>query len=252
MSYARRHSINVCPGNRVRYSGDGIWTGGGTSAACAAVSGAIGLLLTAVPDETQGQIRARLESGARQIDPYQPDPNGEWIDDEHSGYYGHGLLDVFRSLQSGSRTNPIGHEENAAYTGPRTRTGGESTGDTPGGTGEDTMANMKDDTKMKLAAAIYGDFVTNSDVKNADEDNHGYKPNFSLVTHGDWIDSLFSGDDGKIEAALDHVEITEPGEQNKVKVALVKDTDLDIAAAIYRKLKEDHVELKGKAGHHDY
>ena len=78
--------------------GDGQWRGGGTSAACAAVAGAIGLLLTAFPEETITQIRSRLRYGARRVDPHQQDPNGVWLDD-HSGYYGHGLLNVYQSMQ---------------------------------------------------------------------------------------------------------------------------------------------------------
>ena len=78
--------------------GDGQWAGGGTSAASAAVAGAIALLLTAFPEETHAQIQGRLRSGAERVDPYQQDPEGVWVGD-HSGYYGHGLLNLFRSMQ---------------------------------------------------------------------------------------------------------------------------------------------------------
>jgi len=78
--------------------GDGRWAGGGTSAACAAVAGAIGLLLTAFPEETYAQIMARLRSGAERIDPNQQNPNGAWVGDR-SGYYGYGLLNLLRSMQ---------------------------------------------------------------------------------------------------------------------------------------------------------
>ena len=78
--------------------GDAPWRGGGTSAACAAVAGAILLTLTAFPNETSVQIRRRLQSGAEQIDRYQGDAEGVWVGD-HSGYYGHGLLNVYKSMQ---------------------------------------------------------------------------------------------------------------------------------------------------------
>ena len=78
--------------------GDGQWAGGGTSAACAAVAGAIGLLLTAFPEETHAQILDRLRTGAERVDPNQTDPEGIWVGD-HSGYYGHGLLNLLRSMQ---------------------------------------------------------------------------------------------------------------------------------------------------------
>lgn len=95
-------AIDLCALGHQSYSlvigGDGQWLGGGTSAACAAVTGAIGLMLTAFHSESSAQIRMRLQSGAEVIDPDQKDDEGEWVKG-HSGYYGHGLLNVFKSMQ---------------------------------------------------------------------------------------------------------------------------------------------------------
>lgn len=77
---------------------DGPWANGGTSAACAVVAGAVGLLLTAFPDETFSQIRDRLKSGAKLVDPDQKNSDGAWHD-HHSGYYGNGLLNLYQSMK---------------------------------------------------------------------------------------------------------------------------------------------------------
>jgi subtilisin family serine protease len=97
------NAIDICALGAQSYSldllEDSNWRGGGTSAACAAVSAAIGLLLTAFPRETHAQIRNRLLSGAEPIDLDQRDPKGAWNEDHsHSGYYGHGLLNVHKSM----------------------------------------------------------------------------------------------------------------------------------------------------------
>jgi hypothetical protein len=109
---------------------------------------------------------------------------------------------------------------------------------------------------MKLAAGIYGEFMTNSDVNNANEKKFGYKPDFSGRRHGQWITDLLSGTDEKVKGALAVVDITDPGEQQQVIDALPKGGDSDVALAIYKRLKQDFTTLHAvhgnEASSHDY
>ena len=110
------------------------------------------------------------------------------------------------------------------------------------------------DTKVKLAAGVYGDFVTNGEVNNPNP-NFGYKPNFDEGTHEEWIEELLSGDDTRIKQALTTIQIDNQTEQEKVVRALPKDTDCHVALAIYKKLKAEvhsHRPKDAEAGSHDY
>lgn len=112
---------------------------------------------------------------------------------------------------------------------------------------------MTEDTRLKLAAGIYGDFVTNADVNNANNRKHGYKPAVQ-GTHEQWVKSLLSGVQNPIQNALSDVEITNATEQQSVMTALAA-IDRDVALAVYLKLKHDYAHFKGAAGgasSHDY
>ena len=114
---------------------------------------------------------------------------------------------------------------------------------------------LQESTKMKLAAGIYGEFMTNSDVNNTNEKKFGYKPDLGEMTHGEWIGALLSGDDKKVKGALAVVDITNPGEQQQVIDALPKGGDSDVAVAIYNRLKQDFATLHAhipESSSHDY
>ena len=113
---------------------------------------------------------------------------------------------------------------------------------------------MTDETRLKLAAGIYGDFVTNDEVKNPTAKNSGYKPNLGALnlTHEQWIKDLLSGIAPKIQTALSAVDI-QGAQQNDVIAALP--TDREVALAVYQKLKHDFAHFKGASGSsssHDY
>lgn len=114
---------------------------------------------------------------------------------------------------------------------------------------------LMDDTKVKLAAGVYGDFVTNGEVDSSNP-NVGYKPNLGNTTHESWIEDLLSGDDDKIKQALAKVDIANPGEQLKVIGTLpTNEDDRAIAMAIYKKLKKEilsHRPSDSEASSHDY
>ena len=114
---------------------------------------------------------------------------------------------------------------------------------------------LQESTKMKLAAGIYGEFMTNSDVNNTNEKKFGYKPDLGEMTHGQWIEALLSGDDETVKSALAVVDISNPGEQLQVIGALPKGSDRDVALAIYTRLKQDFDTLHAHvpdASSHDY
>ena len=119
---------------------------------------------------------------------------------------------------------------------------------------------LNPDSKVKLAAAIYGDFVTNKDAGNAGSagpganEKFGYKPKFPTAvgtTHEQFIGNLLSGVNTTIDSASTDAEITSVGEQIQVRNAL-QNIDLDIARAVYKRLREDFIKLKGAASSHDY
>src|SRR5262245_9936883 len=65
---------------------------------------------------------------------------------------------------------------------------------------------LTEDTKVKVAAGVYGDLVMNSEVKNSNNPNFGYKPPFADETHEGWIDALLSCNDVSMENALKAVD----------------------------------------------
>ena len=108
------------------------------------------------------------------------------------------------------------------------------------------------DNKLKLAAGVYGDFVTNDEVANATNKNLGYKPDLGTMTHEQWINKLLSGNDTTIREALNAVDIV-PAEQDNAIAALP--TEREVALAVYKRLKEDFALLHppaGGASQHDY
>ena len=111
---------------------------------------------------------------------------------------------------------------------------------------------MTQDTKMKLAAGIYGDFVTNDEVNNANNQKHGYKPGLQ-GTHEQWVKALLSANSISVQNALNDVEIT--GTEQANVIAMLANVDRDVALAVYQKLKHDYAHFKGAAGgasSHDY
>jgi len=112
---------------------------------------------------------------------------------------------------------------------------------------------LTEDTRLKLAAGIYGDFVTNGEVNNANNKKHGYKPGL-LGTHENWVKALLSGRNQEIQGALNDVDISAQAEQQNVMAALAA-IDRDVALTVYEKLKHDYAHFKGAAGgasSHDY
>ena len=65
----------------------------GTSAAAPAVAAAAALMLSVDPNLTWIELRDKLRQTARKIDPYNLDPNGQWVDG-FSWWYGYGRLDI--------------------------------------------------------------------------------------------------------------------------------------------------------------
>ena len=113
---------------------------------------------------------------------------------------------------------------------------------------------MTSDTKLKLAAGIYGDFVTNGEVNNASDKKHGYKPDLQPATHEQWVKALLSPKHTDIIGALSAVEISTSAEQLSVETAL-NAIDRDVALTVYQKLKHDFAHFKGASGSsssHDY
>ena len=108
---------------------------------------------------------------------------------------------------------------------------------------------LSDDTKLKLAAGVYGDFVTNDEVDNPNNKKFGYKPD--LASHEEWINALLSGDEITIKNALNAVDIVQT-EQTDVIAAL--HTEREIALAVYRRLRHDFAIHRpaGSASSHDY
>ena len=109
---------------------------------------------------------------------------------------------------------------------------------------------LSDDTKLKLAAGVYGDFVTNEEVDNPTDRKFGYKPN--LGSHEVWINNLLSGDEVKIKSALTGADIVETGQQTDVIAALP--TERAIVLAVYRRLRHDFAMHRpaSSASSHDY
>ena len=112
------------------------------------------------------------------------------------------------------------------------------------------------DSKLKLAAGVYGDFVTNEEVDNPTDRKFGYKPN--LGSHEVWINNLLSGDEVKIKSALTGADIVDTGQQTDVIAALPTErTEREIALAVYRRLRHDFAinrpaPAAGSASSHDY
>lgn len=202
-------SFTLYPG----YPGEIRFWNGGTSAACAAVSGAVALLLTKHATDSYDEVVDRLEKGARAI----------WSSPTYDSKYGHGLLDVGRSLK-------ILEDETMSY---------------------------DDDTKVQLAAAIYGDYVTRAEAGETDPTtaNWGYHPTFEDGTsHNDWINGLLSGTEATARAMLSQVGI-DGAEADKVWDNLDQlntSNSLHVAKAVYNKLREEHMTASGEAGSHDY
>jgi hypothetical protein len=98
---------------------------------------------------------------------------------------------------------------------------------------------LSNDSKLKLAAGVYGDTVTNGDVENPPPPGYSYTPGFAQGQHQKWIEDLLSGVDGRIKQALRYVAIEDGEEQNKVIRAFPKSTDLHVALAVYKKLQHD-------------
>ena len=113
---------------------------------------------------------------------------------------------------------------------------------------------LKADTKVKLAAGVYGDLVTNEEVKNSNP-HFGYKPSLGEVTHRDWVMELLSGNDKRIADALEKVEVTDADDVDEVTETL-KAIDRDVAVAVYEKVRADillHRPHPGPdAASHDY
>ena len=216
---------------------DGRLEAGGTSAACAVVAGAIGLLLTAFPDETRQQIVARLHEGARKAGM----ADGIWTAG-HSEYFGHGLLDVLGSMLPASRASAVYEPGTDVYTNPIDQL-------EPNQEEEEEPMAMDEDTKVKVAAAVYGDFMLGSEVNNGNKKRHGYKPDFT-ADHETWIRNLVGGNDSKRDQALDEIEVADGATgKDAVKALLPGDSaDQEVVMAIYRRLKEDHDECRKRAG----
>lgn len=110
------------------------------------------------------------------------------------------------------------------------------------------------DLKLKLAAAVYGHFVTNQEVGNNQELNSAYLPKFEGEEgHTKWIEKLLSGNTPDIKEALSAIDIP-PSEHQKVIDVLPKGGDNGVAVAVYTKLRDDFAKLHA-AGHqssHDY
>jgi hypothetical protein len=110
---------------------------------------------------------------------------------------------------------------------------------------EDAMA-LKSDTKLKLAAGVYGDFVTNEDVGNS-QPKFGYKPSLGDMTHEEWVTALLSGDANSIRTALAAVDVVDDNDLAEV-IDTLKKTDREVALAIYKKLRADILLHRPKAG----
>ena len=113
---------------------------------------------------------------------------------------------------------------------------------------------LTEDTKVKLAAGIYGDYVMNGEVGNSNP-KFGYKPSLGKVTHEEWVSALLSGEDSTMTNALKAADITDGGQHAEV-IAALKAIDRDVALAVYQKVRADillhrppHV---SDASSHDY
>ena len=109
------------------------------------------------------------------------------------------------------------------------------------------------DSKLKLAAAVYGHFITNQEVGNGQQPNFAYLPQFGEDGHAKWIQKLLSDDHDDVKAACTAVDIP-AGEHQKVIDALPKGSDRDVAVAVYKKLQDDFAKLHaaGNQSSHDY
>src|SRR5262245_55878882 len=112
---------------------------------------------------------------------------------------------------------------------------------------------LTEDTKVKVAAGVYGDYVMNSEVGNSNP-NFGYKPSLANETHEGWVEALLSWDDGKMANALKAVDVTDVGQLDEI-IRTIKALDRDVAVAVYKKLRADirlHRPAKPEAMSHDY
>jgi hypothetical protein len=111
------------------------------------------------------------------------------------------------------------------------------------------------DTKVKLAAAIYADYIKNEEVGNPNDGQGGAQPpDFTKYTggHAGWVADLLNDDSAKVGQALEFAKIVDRDndkEQTKVKLSLPKGTDLGVARAVYQKLRQHQ---QGGHFHHDY
>ena len=86
---------------------------GGTSSASPFVSGVVGLIISANPDLTAAGVRDILKRSARKIDPL----NGEWDENNHSIYYGWGMVDAYVAVKMASEpTTCVNREDCLSYT----------------------------------------------------------------------------------------------------------------------------------------
>ncbi|MBT9317637.1 S8 family serine peptidase [Leptothoe spongobia] len=78
---------------------------GGTSSACPVVAGVVGLMLSANPDLTAGDVKQILQNTADKIEDKNPDPQlgltyGDYDDSGHSRWFGYGKVNAYKAVKA--------------------------------------------------------------------------------------------------------------------------------------------------------
>ncbi|NEQ52504.1 MAG: S8 family serine peptidase [Leptolyngbya sp. SIO3F4] len=78
---------------------------GGTSSSCPVVAGVVGLMLSANPDLTAGEVKQILQDTADKIEDKNPDPQlgltyGQYDDQGHSRWFGYGKVNAYKAVKT--------------------------------------------------------------------------------------------------------------------------------------------------------
>lgn len=223
------------------------WGGGGTSAACATVAGAVALLLADQPAASAGAVRAALRGSALDVAAFNaatqklplPAPAAA---PQHTARYGYGLLHVaraLRSLRAALAAAPAASPPSFAPAPlPLVPSPLAPTYFAPTTGGLMPPYRLESTTQVRLAAAIYGDTVHERDLATPPPTpNWSYDPKPHIGGHQNWVRALFSGDPLQVEGALGSIGVADRDrEALKAAVSLI---DTNIALTVYQRLKDD-------------